>query len=121
MRVISAVALLLSAAVSANAGQSELMGAGTSTCRQFTTLLRRYPRQVEIHYFAWAQGFMSGINLSGMLQGESPHDFESIPVRRQRKMVRNYCKEHPRAKYMEGVAYLYSQLSAEAAESKVSH
>jgi len=94
------------------------MGAGISTCSQFTTLLRRYHRDVEAHYFAWAQGFMSGVNFREIVAKSNNQDLNSIPVRRQKQIIREYCQKHPQAHYMEAVAYLFTQFSPDTSESE---
>jgi hypothetical protein len=51
-----------------------MMGAGSSTCADYTQEYRRDPDTANNLYFSWAQGFMSGQNVArGFRRGW--HDF----------------------------------------------
>jgi hypothetical protein len=56
--------------VSASATEYGLMGVGTETCGQYAEVYRMSPEVAENAYFSWAQGFMSGLNMGSLAQGD---------------------------------------------------
>ena len=89
------------------------MGAGTSTCGQFAAKYRQVP-DLEISYFAWAQGYMSGINFTQLVAkvGEPwvVKNLASIPIEQQKSVIRRYCNDHPLEDYTDAVMHLYLSL-----------
>jgi hypothetical protein len=60
-------------------------------------------------YFAWAQGYMSGILMKTRL-GTGDHLDLAPPVPTQMSFVRQYCAEHEANDYSEAVVALYRRL-----------
>ena len=65
-RVLISLAILVAALLPASADEFEIMGLGMQTCGKFAELYRATPDLVENAFFAWAQGFMSGLNLASV-------------------------------------------------------
>ena len=80
-------------------------GAGTVSCTTFAKT-----EITELRFFHWAQGFMSGLNASDARVSGRARDLSSMAPEDQQRFLRNYCKEHPLANYIQGVLELYSQL-----------
>jgi hypothetical protein len=58
----------------------------------------------------WAQGFMSGENLSQFASDGQYRDLEAMTDEAQEASLRNYCDEHPMAEFYKAVMDLYSKL-----------
>ena len=105
-RFVCATVAALVMITSASAEMGE-MGVGTSTCGEFAEHYRDSPSLWENVYFAWAQGFMTGMNLaSAAFNDGANRDLSSIPLDQQRRFLRNYCNDHPLAIYEQGVLAL---------------
>jgi hypothetical protein len=102
----AAMALLLLTPARA---EMALMGVGAVECSTFNERYRDAPDLAETTYFAWAQGFMSGMNARSITQDGTSQDMSSKPVEAQESFLRKYCSDHPRASYVEGVLTLYRQ------------
>jgi hypothetical protein len=97
-------AAMLASVESARAG-IVAQGAGTVSCTTFAKT-----EITELGFFHWAQGFMSGLNASDARASGRARDLSSMTPEDQQRFLRNYCKEHPLADYLQGVLELYSQL-----------
>src|SRR5215203_3065229 len=97
----------------ASAQTASVVGLGASTCRQFNEEVRQKP-QLERDYFAWAQGFMSGILIRmppGIDEGLNlaPKHF---PLVSQVDFLRRFCEEGSAKDYSDAVIALYRALRA---------
>ncbi len=93
-------------------GQTAFFGPGANSCSLFTKLYQSEPEIHELLFFAWAQGFMSGMNAVALkLKGEvidlSPADYDQT---QQKRFLRTYCSEHPLRPYVHGVSELMTEL-----------
>jgi hypothetical protein len=86
------------------------MGAGAYTCGQFADAYRNDPRGAEDGFFAWAQGYMSGLNEAAMDRKKLPIDMESMPTTAQEIAIHAYCDRHPLMPYYEAVLSVYNAL-----------
>jgi hypothetical protein len=85
------------------------MGIGTFTCGKFAEEYRTgSPTEVENVYFTWAQGFMSAANIG--LKSGSYRDMSAMTLDAEKEFVRNYCGEHPLARYFQAVMELWLKL-----------
>lgn len=105
------VASLLSATQASAQAKVKIVGIGASSCNQFAREITSRP-EVERDYFAWAQGFMSGIMSrapGGMDEGIDLMP-RSLPLLRQAEFLRVFCAGNPGADYSDAVLSLYREL-----------
>jgi hypothetical protein len=93
------------AAADAAAGQ----GVGTYTCAEAVQAVRR-DRQLDLIYFSWAQGWMTGWNLARMNEDKPTADLNSRPLADQRSFIKVYCEQNPQGLYMDAVHELYESI-----------
>lgn len=88
-----------------------LRGIGTNTCGQ---LAAAYAKSVtnELHYYNWAQGYMSGVNNQLFIVGQrnAQRDLNAMTVDEQLSFIRIYCDKHPLQYYVNAVEELYVTL-----------
>jgi hypothetical protein len=60
-------------------------------------------------FYAWAQGFMSAINVSVESAKKTPRDLQEKADEHERAL-RAYCAANPLKNYMDGVMSLYDSL-----------
>ena len=99
-------------AVAAEGDQGELsliMGAGAIPCAEFGQRIRN-KTEIEETFFAWGQGYMSGMNTMFDFAGADTRDMNAISVTTQEDTVRSYCASHPLQRYADGVTELYLSL-----------
>jgi hypothetical protein len=83
-------------------------GIGTSTCAQFAQECAKSPSFVESLYFAWAQGYMSGLNIFRSDNRYASLHAKSVEV--EEDELRSYCDAHPLKNYVDAVMALYWSL-----------
>jgi hypothetical protein len=88
---------------------SLIMGAGALPCAEFGQRLRNSV-DIEQTFFAWGQGYMSGMNTMFDFAGSDTRDMNAISVSTQEERVRSYCASHPLQSYSDGVRELYLSL-----------
>ena len=106
------VTVFLLAATCAQAQQmAKIVGIGASSCTHFNEEIARSPR-TERDYFAWAQGFMSGVLLRAPLGQDDKLDLapQSFPLQKQAAFLREFCSKLPNQSYADAVLELYLQL-----------
>lgn len=92
-----------------------IVGTGTASCSQFMMAIADRPVE-EREYFAWAQGYMSGILLTapaGVDDGLSLTP-KAFPVAAQIAFVRAFCERFPATTYSDGIETLYRALGGKA-------
>ncbi len=87
-----------------------LMGIGLGSCSVFASQYRQWGVTIETSYFAWAQGFMSGLNLAAPHAGREARNLKAITTEEQEARLRSYCDQHPGADYIDAVIDLYGSL-----------
>jgi hypothetical protein len=101
----------LSCSRTGSAQPVEIAGIGVTRCHDFIQQVGRDPA-IEGDYFAWAQGFMSGV----LLRGRPGQDeaLKLVPPQLapelQRQFLRDYCKRNPLRYYFHAIAALYKRL-----------
>lgn len=87
-----------------------MMGVGTATCGDFAREYQQIGTQLEATYFAWAQGFMSAVNIAKMRQSSSFKDLHAWSVDQEEAHIRGYCDQHPLGDYEDAVLDLLLNL-----------
>ena len=90
----------------ASAEKSNLFGAGTNRCAQFEETYNENPEVTEVIYYSWAAGFMSGMNAAAHAVGFKPKNLSAYSVLQQKQIIRQWCTDHPAAKYIDAVTDL---------------
>ena len=70
----------------------------------------RQSRNTENTYFDWAEGFISGMNWTDVMNDHTAKNIMALSVADQKQLIRNYCNEHQLASYVEAVLDLYNRL-----------
>ncbi|BCB17134.1 hypothetical protein [Bosea sp. ANAM02] len=97
----------------ANAQMVKIVGIGASSCQYFARETNGKP-EVEKNFFAWAQGYMSGLLLRAPPGKDEDLDLEPalLPLLKQAEFLRNFCDRNPDADFSDGVIELYKTLRA---------
>ena len=90
---------------------AKVVGIGASSCAQFNEEIARSP-SAERDYFAWAQGFMSGVLLRAPTGQDEKLDLTppSFPLRQQAAFLRLFCSKNTSQSYADAVLELYLRL-----------
>jgi hypothetical protein len=105
------IAFLFSAvAVDAVAQTPVIAGPGVVSCAEFAEGYRRNPRPIETQFFAWAQGYMSAINLPMRLRNEPTRNLMGMPTASQKQRLREFCDQRPLSNFELAVRSLYENL-----------
>ncbi len=89
------------------------MGSGIVSCAEFAGQYKISPRLTETVYFAWAQGFMSGMNAFAAGGHMSARELRGMSTEAQESFIRAYCNDHPLEEYFRAVLKLYGSLPFE--------
>lgn len=110
--LVCACSLAFSAAAAADDGGVFTFGMGHAPCGEFAKAYQGDPETVELAFYSWAQGYMSGLNIVALAnQGRSgTTDLGAMPVEKQRSFLRSYCDKHPLADYMQAVHELFKTM-----------
>lgn len=106
-RTLSAMLILGVTNVPAAAQVPVVAGPGITTCAEFAEYYRRNSVTAEIQYFAWAQGFMSAINVPKRLRNEPTRNLMGIPTATQKQRLRAFCDQRPLSEFGQAVMSLY--------------
>ena len=92
--------------------QTIYSGPGANSCTLFMDLYRVDPEIHETLFFAWAKGFMSGMNavalrVEGKIIDLRPIGYDDA---QQKRFLRSYCNEYPLRPYLLGVFALMTEL-----------
>ena len=103
-----AATLLLSAG--ARAAEVEEMGYGANSCAKYGEAYKLHPDEAEALYFAWALGYMSGMNMTARAFNRVARNLAATSQDEQRRFLRQWCDAHPMANYSDGVFELLKTL-----------
>jgi len=84
-------------------------GSGTRSCSHFAQDFKKFP-DLEIAYFSWAQGFMSGLNAHYLITEKKYRNLALKPSEQQQAEIRSYCDERPLANFQDAVVNLYNSM-----------
>ena len=114
--IVVASCLQLYSASRAEQLTARIVGLGATSCSQFMADVAQNPL-VQRTYFAWAQGFMSGILIGRPAGVDESLDLapSTFPLLKQLEFLRNYCQQHPAEDFSDAVEILYKTLRKERA------
>lgn len=97
----------------AHAQSVKIVGLGATSCAQFLQEIDGRP-QAEREYFAWAQGYMSGLLIRAPSGKDENLDLmpPAFPLLKQAELLRNFCLRNRDADFTDGVNTLYRTLRA---------
>jgi hypothetical protein len=104
-------AALLLATDAAFTQTANIVGLGAATCGVFSSDVQQN-FYIQRDYFAWAQGFMSGILMRAPAGNDeglqlNPPEFS---LQKQVEFLREFCAKNPDKDYSDGVEELYRAL-----------
>jgi len=102
-------ALALAAAAPASAEPAAGQGVGTYTCAEASRAIRG-DHSLDLLYFSWAQGWMTGWNLAQMNANLPTVDLTALSLENQRAFIKAYCVQHTNGLYMDAVYKLYQAM-----------
>lgn len=97
----------------AQAQSVKIVGIGASTCTRFLQEIDGN-LHAEREYFAWAQGYMSGLLIRAPAGKDEDLDLTppAFPLLKQAIFLRTFCATNSDADYTDGVNTLYRTLRA---------
>ena len=97
----------------AQAQTVKIVGIGATACTRFMQEIEGDTR-AEREYFAWAQGYMSGLLIRAPAGKDEDLDLEppSFPLLKQAAFLRAFCSSNTNASFSDGVNNLYRTLRA---------
>jgi hypothetical protein len=106
--------IILTNFVAAGEGKAQaakIVGTGAVSCATFLRDIARNP-SYEREYFAWAQGYMSGILMRAPPGKDENLDLAppGFPVKDQLGFFRDFCAEHEQNDFADAAAQLYQRL-----------
>lgn len=99
----------------AEAESVKIVGIGAASCQDFLGEIRGRP-DVEKNFFAWAQGYMSGLLIRAPAGKDEGLDLTppEFPLVKQAEFLRTYCSRHLGEDFTVAVNTLYRTLRAPA-------
>lgn len=112
-RALCAVAAGMLFVGQAEAQSVKIVGIGASSCQYFLRETNGKP-EIEKNFFAWAQGYMSGLLLRAPPGKDEDLDLapDAYPLLKQAEFLRSYCTRNLDADFSDGVNDLYRTLRA---------
>jgi hypothetical protein len=111
IRLLSYIAIGCFLCIShASAADTNVQGIGLRTCGEFASDYRVSPTNENL-YFAWASGFISGINAAYLMVSVTAKNTASMSIDDEKQAIRQYCNDHPLAPYYAAVSDLFGRLS----------
>lgn len=97
----------------AQAQSVRIVGIGAASCTRFLQEIDGKP-QAEREYFAWAQGYMSGLLIRAPAGKDEDLDLmpPAFPLLKQAEFLRRFCSQNTDADFSDGVNTLYRTLRA---------
>jgi hypothetical protein len=105
-----ALFVVVPAVASADEPEGQGYGLGLKSCAQFASEYKAQPTIAEGLYFAWAEGFLSGLNLAAVGFNLPARSLASVDVASAKVEIRSYCDAHPLAPYYGAVVTIYNKL-----------
>ncbi|MGH6889700.1 MAG: hypothetical protein ACREHF_10980 [Rhizomicrobium sp.] len=95
------------AIASVPAPQAQGFGLGMHSCAEFAEQYRANPVVVEDAYVAWAEGYMSGLNIESAVLNLPERSLAGLDLESIKVEIRSYCDNHPLAAYLDAVTAAY--------------
>jgi hypothetical protein len=89
-----------------------IAGHGSGTCGEFRHDYDRWGQGVEVTYFAWAQGYMSAVQIPRPESDQINLLPLTFHIEEQMRFLRDFCADNSFRTYEEAVAALYNRLGA---------
>lgn len=91
----------------------KIVGIGAASCQDFLREIDGRP-DIEKNFFAWAQGYMSGILIRAPAGKDESLDLmpPAFPLLKQAEFLRTYCSRHVSEDFTDAVNALYRTLRA---------
>lgn len=87
------------------------IGPGNMSCAEFANLYAQDPPGTERVFYAWAEGYMTGLNLTLLrMSGSSQNLSGKYGMPGQEQELRGYCNAHPLASFQQAVNALFDSL-----------
>jgi hypothetical protein len=117
MKPICSIALALVFLIQPTSSKADdaYAGVGATSCGKLIQDYKQNPTQVEGAMMNWAQGFMSGANIS--LPPSQYRDLQAMTIEAQEKSLRNYCDEHPMTEFIKAAIDLYLKMPQKTSTS----
>ncbi|MGY0574038.1 hypothetical protein ACTGJ9_025660 [Bradyrhizobium sp. RDM12] len=106
MILASCIAILLGPKI---AVAYPVQGLGATSCAEFAKMYQSDPKNMELYFFTWAQGYMSGLNM-GLLANKQEAKELGAETNDQALALRTYCADNPLKTYMDAVLNLWKTL-----------
>jgi hypothetical protein len=91
IRLLSYIAIGCFLCIShASAADTNVQGIGLRTCGEFASDYRVSPTNENL-YFAWASGFISGINAAYLMVSVTAKNTASMSIDDEKQAIRQYC------------------------------
>jgi hypothetical protein len=94
MRVMLVAMMMCAATAVARGEEIAVVGAGSKSCASFAELYKKDPQFAELAFGAWAQGFLSGMNLRGGIETKPLRNLERT-ISELDHHIRHECDLHP--------------------------
>ena len=114
MHKLLLAASMLCMGTAAHAEPSFYRGAGVLLCARFNQQLNATKvkaRATENYFFAWAQGYMSGLNETLEARMGRYRDLNSVSTDNQKQSLRTFCAKNPASMYREGIGALLNAMT----------
>jgi hypothetical protein len=114
MHKLLLAASMLCMGTAAHAEPSFYRGAGLLLCARFNQQLNATKVKAtatENYYFAWAQGYMSGLNETLEATIGRYRDLNSVSTDYQKQSLRTFCAKNPASMYREGIGALLNAMT----------
>jgi hypothetical protein len=83
-----------------------IAGAGWVSCGEYAQSFQENPEGAERYFFAWAQGYMSGVNQASTVR----KNLRGWSLAKQKDHIRAFCDKRPLAHYGEAVQSVFGSL-----------
>lgn len=105
--------ILLALSLPAAAEDAASIGPGNLSCAEFARMYANDPEQTEMVFYAWAEGYMTGLNMALLkITGDSQNLTGKSGISGQKQEIRQFCNSQPLANYQQAVNSIYDALPA---------
>jgi len=101
--------VLLPTGSARGANEYAIMGLGSLSCAKFAELYRLAPERTDSEIVSWAQGYMSGMNISSFASSRMSKNL-NISLEFYSYTIRIYCDQHPLRDVFHEIMDLYKSL-----------